>query len=738
MRGTCCSPTGGDTVHATAARTIPPVTSTATRQGRRWPWVVIGIYVVLQGIVLRAETWPAAPVRINDYAVHIALVRWAADRIAAGHLPLDGWFPNLGLGTPYFHQYQTLPHLVGALFAQIVDAGTVVRWSGYLLLTLWPLFVFLGVRMLTKDDVVAVAAGVVAPLIASAPGFGYEYRSYGFVGYGLWPNLIAMTLTPFALALTWRAIERGRAYAVTALVVAVTIMCHFMTGYLMMMWIAIVAIVGPGPIGTRLKRGGLVAGSSLIVAAPLLVPVIVDGRWIARSQGTPAFIRDSFGARQVLEWLFTGRLFDEGHTWFPIVSVLVAVGSVVCVRRFRADALSRALVCFFVASLVLYFGRPTLGPLIDLIPSGGDLFLHRFLAGVHLGGIVLAGVGAGAIVRAAWDHRDRVSQLTPVLAAALLGAVCALAVLPAWRESAKTIGNARTLIARQQTADAHQGADLRAVVARAKELGGGRLYAGNPRGSGSAFLVGDAAVYEEFLNFDAPALGFWGRSSSLSTDAELQFDASRPEQAALFGVHYLVLPRGVRPPNGTRVMQRGDFALWRVGPGGYFGVYDVVGPAISADRTNLGSRVEHYLRSQLPARHATQPIAFDGDSPAAPTIAHAAATDDRPGTVRFEQNRPNDGVYAGTVTTKRKASVVLSQSYHPRWHVTVDGKERPTEMVAPSFVAVTVGPGTHRVVFTYEPYPATSYALLALLSVAMLIALAVVPRVLRARRFTQA
>jgi hypothetical protein len=669
--------------------------------------------------------------------VHIALVRWASQRIASGHFPLDGWFPNLGLGTPYFHQYQTLPHLIAAVFAQMVDAGTVVRWSGYLLLTVWPLLVFLGVRILTKDDLIALTAGILAPLITSLPGFGYEYSSYGFLGYGLWPNLIALSLTPFALALTWRAVERGRAYAVTALVVAVTIACHFMTGYLMFLWLGVIALVGPGPIGTRLRRAALVGGSSLIVASPLLVPVLVDGRWVARSQETPAFVRDSYGARKILEWLFTGELFDHGHIWFPLVSVLAAVGFVVCARRFRHDALSRALVCFFTASVVLYFGRPTLGPLVDVIPSGGDLFLQRFLAGVHLGGIILAGIGGATTVRALWSYRDRLStRVAPSLAAMLLIVVCVGVVAPAWAKAADIVAHARVLVGRQQTADASRGSDLRAVVDRAKALDAGRLYAGTPLDTGAQFTVGEAAVYEEFLNFDAPALGFWGRSSSLSTDPELAFDFSRKDHFGLFGVRYLVLPRGATPPvRATRLMQRGDFVLWRVGPGGYLGVYDVVGPAISADRTNLGSRVEHYLRSQLPARHATQPNAFDGDTPAAPTVGHAAATKDRPGVVRLEHNRPNDGVYEGTVTTKRKAGVVLSQSYHPRWHVTVDGKQRPTEMVAPSFVAVTVGPGTHRVVFRYEPYPATTYALFALLSVATLIALAraIVPRWLRSR-----
>jgi hypothetical protein len=713
------------------------VTSTATREGRRWPWVVIGIYVVLQGVILRAETWPAAAVQINDYSVHTALVRWAAQRIADGHLPLDGWFPDLGLGTPYFHQYQTLPHLGAALFAQLVDAGTVIHWSGYLLLVAWPLLVFVGVRMLTNDDMVAVAAGILAPLVTSYPSFGFEYSSYTFVGYGLWPNLIGMALIPFAFALSWRAVDRGRGYALAALVIAVTTASHYMTGLLAFLWLVVIAIVGPRDLATRLRRAGLIAVTSLVVAAPMIVPAFVDGAWIARSEKTPPFVRDSFGARRVLDWLFTGRLFDEGHTWFPIISVLAAVGVVVCVRRFRHDALSRAVLCFSGASLVLFFGRPTIGPLLDVVPSSGDLFLHRFLTGVHLGGVLLAGMGAATIVRAVWTRRDQLQSLrTPALATALIAVVCVLAVAPAWKSSANFLSQGRVLIARQQTADAAGGKDLHAVVAVAKARGGGRLYAGTPLDSGRGFRVGEAAVFEEFLNFDAPAVGYWGRSASVSADVELLFDVARRAQYPLFGVRYLVLPTGQRPPiDATRAARRGDFTLWQVGRGGYLGVYDLVGPAITADRTNLGSRVSGYLRSELPAHHATQPIAFAGDAAAAPTAARASALDDRPGSVSAERDRGNDGVFSGTVSTKRRAAVVLSQSYHPRWHVTVDGKERPTEMVAPSLVAVTVPPGTHHVEFSYEPYPATSYALLALLSVFTLIALAVVPRVLRTRSF---
>ena len=64
------------------------------------------------------------------------------------------------------------------------------------------------------------------------------------------------------------------------------------------------------------------------------------------------------------------------------------------------------------------------------------------------------------------------------------------------------------------------------------------------------------------------------------------------------------------------------------------------------------------------------------------------------------------------MVAERDAIAVLAASYHGRWTATVDGKEAKTQIVAPSFVAVNVPTGTHRVVFQYEPYPGTNYALL--------------------------
>jgi uncharacterized membrane protein YfhO len=63
---------------------------------------------------------------------------------------------------------------------------------------------------------------------------------------------------------------------------------------------------------------------------------------------------------------------------------------------------------------------------------------------------------------------------------------------------------------------------------------------------------------------------------------------------------------------------------------------------------------------------------------------------------------------------------VLSASYNPGWTATVNGRRRPTRMVAPALVAVDVPAGSDRVAFRFHgfgDYP----ALLALSGVTLVL-----------------
>ena len=183
----------------------------------RWASAALVTLACLFGlVVLRAETTPVA--NLNDSAFHEQMVRWADRQIGQGRVPLDGWFPDLSLGSSFFHHYQSLAETLTAYAARVVggtDDGTYL-WILYLLLALWPLSVYLGARLLDWDRWSAGAAAAVSPLVASAPGYGFEHGSYTFQGYGVYSQLWAMWLLPIAWGLTWRAVTRGRRYAAAA------------------------------------------------------------------------------------------------------------------------------------------------------------------------------------------------------------------------------------------------------------------------------------------------------------------------------------------------------------------------------------------------------------------------------------------------------------------------------------------------------------------------------------------
>ena len=80
--------------------------------------VLVAVVVAINAWVLRGEALITS--QLNDTSFQLSYLRWAADRLSDGHLPLDGLFTPLGLGFPIFHHYQVLPHLLLAPFALLV------------------------------------------------------------------------------------------------------------------------------------------------------------------------------------------------------------------------------------------------------------------------------------------------------------------------------------------------------------------------------------------------------------------------------------------------------------------------------------------------------------------------------------------------------------------------------------------------------------------------------------------
>jgi hypothetical protein len=695
-----------------------------------WPLVVVGVAVLFNLWVLRAET---IPVRYpNDAAVHRSMVQWAADRIEEGHLPFDGWYPDLALGSSRFHHYQSLPHVLTGAVATLIGSERAVAWSLYLLLSFWPFAVYLGGRLLGWDRWPCALAGLASPLIVSQPGLGYEYGSYIWRGYGTWTQLWGAWLLPLAWGFSWRAVDERRTYWAAALVLALTVAVHLITGYLALLSLGVFVLVRPKDVLRRLGRAALIGFGSLLIAAWVVWPLLADRMWTVQdefSRGKPFY--DSFGASQVMRWLVSGEIFDRWR--FPVLTILFAVGLVVGIWRFRREPRARALLGLALLSLLLFFGRSSLGPVVKLLPGMGDVFMRRFVFGVHLAGLYLIGLGTLRVLQLVHAVADRIRRrpiAVPVLAAAA-GLLTIGALAPAWIERSRFAGLSGTWIHEQQDWDRTDGADAAALIAKAQRMGPGRFYAGMRSNWGPAYKVGQVPMYAVLLSESVEGVGFTRPTWSLSSPIEFRFSDVNPTDYDLFEVRYVIMPDGRTPPGeATRVATRGRHVLWEMPTGGYVEVVDVL-PPIVADRTNLGIQVSDWLHSPDVAEGRHPAIAFEGQ-PAAPTTVAKGS----PGHVFYQSTDLREGRSVARVRMRRTAAVLLKTSFDPRWQVTIDGRAAEPWMIAPSYVGVVVTPGTHRIVFQYEPFP--RYDVMFLIGALTLAAFVVVPRVLRRRRGTDA
>jgi hypothetical protein len=669
------------------------------------PWVFVAGACTFSLLTLSGELTTVQPV--NDEAVHVEMVRWAVQQIQTGHiLPLDGWYPFLSMGDAQFSHYQSLPHLITAYFSLIFGVDASVRWAGYLLFALFPISVYMGTRLLGWSSWTAGGAALLTPLLVSVTGYGYESFSYTWLGNGLWSQEWGMFLLPLAWGCSWRAVSgRGRGkYALAALVVGLAVAMHFLTGYFALLSVGVFAIVVWRGLLPRIGRAALVFGGAALVASWVVVPLITGAAYFNLSEfNQNTFWLNSWGAPQALGWLFTGQIFDHGR--FPIVSLLVALGTAVCVCRCRRDARARAILGLMALSLVLFSGRPTFGFVLNLLPGSSDLLLHRYIMGVQLAGLVLAGVGLAwmgetvlAIARR-WMPRVR-----PVPIAAGLMAAAVLITLPAWFDRAVYASSDAASLTVQVESDQTDGAALDVLLNDIRARGGGRTYAGLPGNWGAAYDIGQVPVFEYLADNSVDELGFLLRTPSLVADNEAYFNENDPAQYQLYDVRYVLMPAPMQPRvPATLLASSGRHTLWQVATSGYVEVVDTSG-IVEANRGDMAAQMQPFLRSTAFKQGALATVAFDGGAAASPTLPVTATANNAAGTSHDVLVEPQDGYFAAAVTATRTAAVVLEATYDPRWRVTVDGTVATPYMVVPGFVAVTVGPGRHTVVFRYIAY----------------------------------
>jgi hypothetical protein len=441
----------------------------------------------------------------------------------------------------------------------------------------------------------------------------------------------------------------------------------------------------------RLGRFAVVGAVSVAATSYMWLPFFMQAAYVNVTPYLDPAKYDSFGAGPILSWLFSGDLFDHGR--LPVLSLLLAAGGICAVvTRARLALLAFGL---FGLWLILYFGRPTLGPLIDLLPLHDSLFLHRLVGGVDIFAILLMGLGGAWL----WDllrASESRGRLVAVGSASLL--LFAPALGERWSYYAQ---NAEWMRQTQAALDAD--ADARTILAALGRQPQGRVYAGLRSNWGQTLDFGipfnSVRFYNLLAHYELDAVAPPNQSLSLNADLLWEFNDQDLSHYRLFNVDYVIAPTTVRFPSELRVLATTSKYVLYAAPGRGYAEYAGITHSESAStQQDLLARELAWLRGGDVARWTFTRY----DYRTAPVDA-APILDCTGGRVAYERVQP--ARFEVLARCDAASAMVLKVTYHPNWRVTVDGAEATTFMVSPSYLAFALPAGEHFIVAEYRSTP---------------------------------
>ncbi len=691
----------------------------------RWRDLLLVALVAVPVVFNAVMLWPevAHPVPgVNDNTFHYLMIRSASEAIEASAHPLDSWGHEMDLGAARFLHYQNLP----ALFVIALDRLTLgavglldlFNFTRYILLVLMPLTVFWSMRRMQFSRVASAGGAAASTLFTSTPGFGIEFDSYIWRGFGMYTQQWAIHLSFILLALLWTLARTGRGLTPTVLVASVLVLSHLLYAEMMVVTGAVVFLVAVDRAAWRQRLGQFALAGVLvgIITAFLWLSFLQFNAYMGESPYDAAWKLDSFGAGQVLAWLVQGDLLDAGR--LPLFTVLLAAGAAASlVLRTRQQALAVALC---VVWLVLFFGRSVWGPLTDFIPSGSMLLFHRFIGSFHLAAVLLVGVGFEAVWRTT-------TLLRRSEAPWVAGAICALVLAAPLGERLNYYGeNAQWMD--DVTAAYESDPDARLILGTLRALPEGRVYAGLRANWGENMRMGQIPWYRVLVHEGFPVVSVPLPSINLNSDLMFHFNEQDATSYDLFDVRYVVAPTGRPMPDFLRPLSvQGAYTLYRAPSSGAVTFASSVVEQGAADKLDLFVANRAWLLSSQPAAGTFIRWDYPADRT---TLGQAPVPGCSDGRVR-DQVVTSQDVQAVTECAT-PSTVVIKNTYHPNWRVTVDGLPAEAFMVSPSYIGVDVPAGSHVVRAEYRA-AGTRNVLLAV-GLATALGLVVASRFLRGLR----
>lgn len=782
------------------------------------PFVLVILAVLVNLWVLFPETTVKS--ELNDNVFAFTLVRQTDEVWRASGCPLsifkclsslsDFWVPTWALGFPLPHYYQHIPHLVPVLIYRFLrlftlnfSLFTTFEWFKYLLLALFPLSIYWAARKLELPPIAAGLAALMAPLISTQYLYGTDFNAVVWRGSGMYTQLWGFVTAPLALASLYDTIRYRRAILRSALLLALAFSGHLVFGYIVALSLPVLVLSVVlasfrylsdlsilGNLGNLLKpffRPVVLLTLTVTLTFLLLsywaVPLIVNNSWDnSHSVWDDRSKFDSYGMLAVTQKLVNGDLFDANR--LPVLTTLVFIGFFAALISFLSSHESHKtnksyetysssspqsplsylfLPLMFIEWYFLYWGRATWGPLAGLLPMADGIHFHRFINGLQLAGIFLAGVGLafvyeklnfyfklylprlGLLFNPKAPVALNKSSRTLVVFCLLLTVTFTIVLLaPIYQERLAYLSENSNLIDQANYLFDKDYPDFVKTVDYLKANHRGRIWVGRPGNWGNDFNVGETHAFMEFSMAGIDVSGFLPETWSPNSDVEQFFDEKRLDHYQAFGLRTLVVPPDHEvPAEARKVAQFGKFVVYDMPQVSEFEVATVPFKLISSKKNDL-SILRMWLESNWPAHQAHPFVFLNGEPPSVrafpiDTIRMKNLSDysykpangsagletnlfaQNPfqfappatpsGQVANETGGLNDyGVTVSVPQTKTGPPLflVLKASYHPYWSATIDNRSAEIFPVAPVFMAVPLPPCAqaqcrYQVNFSYRP-----------------------------------
>lgn len=713
------------------------------------PWYFIALLVALpilfNAIALFPEVAHLAP-STNDQVFHYTFIQRANQAISGGANPFDHWLPELELGFPQFLYYQNLPHLAVVLVYRLLF-GTVsllrlLNIFRYLLLVLFPLTVYWSMRRMEFSPIACAVSAAFSSMLASRLNFGFDYNSYVYRGYGMFPQLCSMHLMFIGTASIRCVLKRGEGFAGAIIVSSAMVLSDLLYGYIFAVIVTFLWFISlwdgydAGGLQGLLAyarrsttRLAIVAVPALLISAYQTVPFFAQIAYLNGMRAAPNLTpkAEQFGASTVLHSLSSGSYFDNGR--LPILTILVSIGLLYAALRPRKE--KKIALLMMTGWTVLYFGPHSLGLFAKLLPLSKIVIFTRFSSGVDFGAILTIGLGGECLwISCSWllAQCDRFFIPLPGVAAiqTLVSFALIIVLLRPVLTERWSFYQINTDVLERSDAAYRSDQDVAQIFAALRNAPPGRVYAGSNFNWGSWMKMGNLRFFDLLPVEMFDTLMPW-QSLSLSAPYLWRLNSPTPKLCRLFNIRYLIAPPRVHVSKTFRVLlSTPHYVLYETDATGYMQLGQVGGVLTARSHQALFDDNRNWMASQAPSEGSFNAILLRGtdtDSYLEHLISQTPGENaDQLGRIENEVVTPDS--LRGRVTANSRALLIFKITYHPNWHVIVDGREQRTFMVSPSFLGTEIEPGSHEVIAEYRSSRLkTALLVLGCLTLLMVIAL---------------